>query len=207
MALRFDRMAVENVALYDIMGVEDDINSVQMLGQIAVLLPKGQGELEIDRNWIERQLGPLQGSNFVGAQIQVPAVRFWRYVAEDDKASGNTNEGQNDAPAEQTDMKANLCRQQFNILVPRYEHDVQRTFDSPVELHIVPEDTDMHLPDFYCDAKYVFSLNGQNHTAAWRLYPNRPTDNIVALTDDACHVNEADVRLGDKAVQPDCAAK
>lgn len=35
-------------------------------------------------------LGPLQGTNYVGADIQIPAVRFWRYAGDGDESTGLT---------------------------------------------------------------------------------------------------------------------
>jgi len=80
MALRLDRMADENVALYNIMGIEAGESDGDTLGQLAVVLPEGTTELRLDRNWMVEPLGPLKGTNYVGADIQIPAVRFWRYV-------------------------------------------------------------------------------------------------------------------------------
>jgi hypothetical protein len=82
MALRLDRMADENVALYNIMGIEAGASDGGTLGQLAVALPEGTTELRLDRNWMVEPLGPLKGTNYVGADIQIPAVRFWRYVGE-----------------------------------------------------------------------------------------------------------------------------
>ena len=80
MALRLDRMADENVALYNIMGIEAGASDGDTLGQLAVVLPEGTTELRLDQNWMVEPLGPLKGTNYVGADIQIPAVRFWRYV-------------------------------------------------------------------------------------------------------------------------------
>ena len=82
MALQLDRMADENVALYNIMGIEAGASDGQTLGQLAVLLPDGTTALRLDRDWMVEPLGPLQGTNYVGADIQIPAVRFWHYAGD-----------------------------------------------------------------------------------------------------------------------------
>lgn len=88
MALRLERMADANVALYNIMGIEAGESDGQMLGQLAVVLPGGTSELRLDRNWMVEPLGPLKGTNYVGADIQIPAVRFWHYAGAGDEAAG-----------------------------------------------------------------------------------------------------------------------
>jgi len=88
MALQLDRMADEHVALYNIMGIEAGESDGQMLGQLAVVLPDGTAELRLDLNWMVEPLGPLQGTNYVGADIQIPAVRFWRYAGDGDEGAG-----------------------------------------------------------------------------------------------------------------------
>ncbi len=90
MALRLDRMADENVALYNIMGIEAGASDGGTLGQLAVALPEGTTELRLDRNWMVEPLGPLKGTNYVGADIQIPAVRFWRYVGNGGESTGLT---------------------------------------------------------------------------------------------------------------------
>jgi hypothetical protein len=87
MALRLDRMADENVALYNIMGIEAGASDGDSLGQLAVVLPEGTTELRLDRNWMVEPLGPLKGTNYVGADIQIPAVRFWRYAGNGDEST------------------------------------------------------------------------------------------------------------------------
>jgi hypothetical protein len=88
MALRLERMADANVALYNIMGIEAGESDGQMLGQLAVVLPDGTSELRLDRNWMVEPLGPLKGTNYVGADIQIPSVRFWHYAGAGDEAAG-----------------------------------------------------------------------------------------------------------------------
>jgi hypothetical protein len=110
MALQLDRMADENIALYNIMGIEAGASEGQILGQLAVLLPDGTTALRLDRDWMVEPLGPLQGTNYVGADIQIPAVRFWRYAGggggstelnvrpQPHGASGETDEWQPEGP-------------------------------------------------------------------------------------------------------------
>ena len=87
MALRLDRMADANVALYNIMGIEAGGSDGDTLGQLAVALPDGTTELRLDRNWMVEPLGPLKGTNYLGADIQIPAVRFWRYASDGDEST------------------------------------------------------------------------------------------------------------------------
>jgi hypothetical protein len=87
--LRLERMADENVALYNIMGIEAGSSSGQTLGQIAVVLPAGKTELRFDRGWMVQPLEPLKGTNYLGAAIQIPSVRFWRYAGEKDESTEN----------------------------------------------------------------------------------------------------------------------
>ena len=89
MALRLERMTDENVALYNIMGIEAGGSNGQILGQIAVDLPEGMTELKFDRAWMVEPLEPLKGTNYLGAAIQIPSVRFWRYVGEKDESTDN----------------------------------------------------------------------------------------------------------------------
>lgn len=91
MALRLERMADENVALYNIMGIEAGGSTGQMLGQMAVVLPEGVSELKFDRAWMVEPLDPLKGTNYLGAEIQIPSVRFWRYAGAGDGAAGPNN--------------------------------------------------------------------------------------------------------------------
>jgi hypothetical protein len=89
MALRLDRMADEHTALYSIMGTEAGSSGGETLGQIAVELPDGKTDLKLDRAWMVEPVEPLQGTNYLGAEIQIPAVRFWRYVGENDGSETN----------------------------------------------------------------------------------------------------------------------
>jgi ketosteroid isomerase-like protein len=93
MALSLNRMTEENVALYNIMGIEAGESDGEVLGQLAVVLPDGVAELRLDRNWMVEPLGPLKGTNYFGAGIQIPAVRFWRYSGEGDESTGQENLG------------------------------------------------------------------------------------------------------------------
>jgi len=87
MALRLERFSQEDTALYDVMGTEAGGSTGQMLGQVAVQLPEGKTELRLDRAWMVEPLDPLQGTNYLGAPIQIPSVRFWRYVGENDESA------------------------------------------------------------------------------------------------------------------------
>ena len=87
MALQLERMADEHVALYNIMGIEAGESDGQMLGQLAVVLPDGTAELRLDQNWMVEPLDPLKGTNYMGADIQIPAVRFWRYAGDGDEST------------------------------------------------------------------------------------------------------------------------
>ena len=91
MALRLERMADENVALYNIMGTDAGSSGGQILGQMAVELPDGTTELKFDRAWMVEPLEPLKGTNYMGGAIQIPSVRFWRYVGERDESTENQN--------------------------------------------------------------------------------------------------------------------
>jgi len=97
MALRLERFAQEDTALYDVMGMEAGGSTGQMLGQVAVELPEGKTELRFDRAWMVEPLDPLQGTNYSGAPIQIPSVRFWRYVGENDESA--TSEDAKIAPS------------------------------------------------------------------------------------------------------------
>jgi len=82
--LRFNRMIDENVALYDVMAMNASSHSgdSEMLGQIAVVVPQSRRALELWHDWEVEPLGVLEGTNYVGAKVEVPAVRFWRYAEE-----------------------------------------------------------------------------------------------------------------------------
>jgi hypothetical protein len=81
--VRLNRMLPENIALYDIVGLNANYNSdSQVLGQLVVVLPMGKTELELGRYWDVEPLGVVDGTNGFGANIQVPRVRFWRYTDE-----------------------------------------------------------------------------------------------------------------------------
>jgi hypothetical protein len=81
--VRLNRMLSENVALYDILGLNANYNSdSQVLGQLVVVLPIDRTDLELSRYWEVEPLGVIDGTNSFGAQIQVPHVRFWRYKDE-----------------------------------------------------------------------------------------------------------------------------
>ncbi len=67
MALRLERMADENVALYNIMGIEAGGSNGQTLGQMAVELPDGTTELKFDRAWMVEPLEPLKGHKLHGS--------------------------------------------------------------------------------------------------------------------------------------------
>lgn len=83
MGLRLNRMMSEDVALYDILGMDADGNSTsRMLGQLVVVLPAGRRDLDFGRYWEVEPLGVVEGTNGFGAPIQVPEVRFWRYADE-----------------------------------------------------------------------------------------------------------------------------
>jgi hypothetical protein len=89
MALRLDRMVNESTALYDIMGIEAGSSTGQTLGQIAVELPDGQTVLKLDQAWMVEPVKPLQGTNYMGAPIQIPSVHFWRYAGEPNHPATN----------------------------------------------------------------------------------------------------------------------
>ena len=93
--VRLNRMLFENIALYDIDGLNANYNSdSQVLGQLVVVLPVGRTELEMGRYWDVEPLGVVDGTNGFGAEIQVPQVRFWRYT---DERSRSTQELSGDA--------------------------------------------------------------------------------------------------------------
>jgi hypothetical protein len=79
MALRLNRMLAEDVALYDIMGVEAGASDGEMLGQLAVSLPSGVNDLNLGRSWAVEPLGTLSGTNAFGGEITIPSVKFWHY--------------------------------------------------------------------------------------------------------------------------------
>jgi hypothetical protein len=84
MGLRLNRMTSEDTALYDVMGVNTDSyasGDAVVLGQIAIILPAQQSELELLRGWEVEPLGTVDGTNAFGGHLQVPLVRFWRYAS------------------------------------------------------------------------------------------------------------------------------
>jgi hypothetical protein len=84
--LLFNRMISEDVALYDIMGLiapAEDRN-VKMLGQIAIGVPSNQHQLQTEYDWEVEPLGTMEGTNGFGATLQVPLVRFRRYVTNEE---------------------------------------------------------------------------------------------------------------------------
>jgi hypothetical protein len=81
MAVRFNKMMSEDIALYDVLGwdAQTSVSETQMLGQIAVVLMPGQQRPEASGDWDVEPMGVLDGTDGFGAEIQVPEVRFWRY--------------------------------------------------------------------------------------------------------------------------------
>jgi hypothetical protein len=97
---KFNRMTQDNVALYDISngqggpdfyvtcdGVPDSSphrmecfpSNMHLIGQLAVMVPAGT-EIFVNQNWLVEPMGTLDGTNGLGAPIQVPIVKFWRYI-------------------------------------------------------------------------------------------------------------------------------
>jgi hypothetical protein len=89
--VRFDRMLTEDTAVYDVMALDANNNSdPELIGQLAVLLPSGRGQLELGPDWEVEPLGTVEGTNGFGARMQVPEVRFWRYHGEQQRTPPTT---------------------------------------------------------------------------------------------------------------------
>ena len=85
MGLRFRKMLSEDTGLYDVMGIEGSFYASSdpiFLGQIAVTHSAQNGELEVDHDWRVEPLGTTQGTNALGATIDVPVVKFWGYAGQ-----------------------------------------------------------------------------------------------------------------------------
>jgi hypothetical protein len=85
MGLRFHKMVSENTGLYDVMGIEGSFHASSdpiFLGQIAVTSSAKNGELVVDRDWRVEPLGTIQGTNALGATLDVPVVKFWGYAGQ-----------------------------------------------------------------------------------------------------------------------------
>jgi hypothetical protein len=75
-------MIDENTALYDVMGMSAASGVFDLIGQISIVVPKNRHDLELAYAWEVEPLGTVEGTNYFGAKLEVPAVRFWRYAAE-----------------------------------------------------------------------------------------------------------------------------
>jgi hypothetical protein len=86
--VRFDKMLAENIVIYDVMALNANNNSdPELIGQLAVLLPTGRGQLDLGPDWEVEPVGTIEGTNGFGATVQVPEVRFWRYHGEQQRIS------------------------------------------------------------------------------------------------------------------------
>ena len=78
-SLRLERMIDEHTAIYKILTLQD--GGTAQDGEIAVLLPDSNPPEPL-RFWRVLVEGVLEGTNYMGATIQIPAVRFEGYVEE-----------------------------------------------------------------------------------------------------------------------------
>lgn len=90
LGMRLNRMIEENTALYDVLGINARFggSTDDLLGQVAVIVPADTRNLELDRCWKVEPLGTFEGTNAFGGRLQVPVVRFWRYVEETEVRDG-----------------------------------------------------------------------------------------------------------------------
>jgi len=82
--IEFDRMLTENEALYNVKGLDinDASGGLRTLGQMVVLVPSANSQLNPGRVWLVRPLGVESGTNYFGAVIQTPKVQFLKYADE-----------------------------------------------------------------------------------------------------------------------------
>lgn len=82
--LSFNRMVSPDIALYDVEVISADDSGQYSIGQIAVMtsgdIQSGiAGQLDTLVPWEVEPMGVLEGTNYVGAAIQIPEVVFYRY--------------------------------------------------------------------------------------------------------------------------------
>jgi len=87
--VRFEKMLDEKTALYEVLGYNrvglmsngGTEEGMARLGELAVLVASGTGQLNSEELWSVEPLGTLEGTNAFGAAISIPFVRFdgyWR---------------------------------------------------------------------------------------------------------------------------------
>ena len=77
--LKFNRMVAEDAALYDARGAELGASVMKNIGQVIVVIVKGGQVPNVeDGRWVVERLGAREGTNYLGAPISVPVVRFLR---------------------------------------------------------------------------------------------------------------------------------
>jgi len=81
--LRFNRMLEPQTAVFDVMAQDMTApGELESVGQIIVILPADVSKLDVMKTWVVVPLGTTEGTNYLGAAIRVPTVRFVKYIGE-----------------------------------------------------------------------------------------------------------------------------
>jgi len=81
--LRFNRMLEPQTAVFDVMAQDMTApGELESVGQIIVILPPDVSRLDIMKTWVVIPLGTTDGTNYLGAVIHVPTVRFLKYIGQ-----------------------------------------------------------------------------------------------------------------------------
>ncbi len=80
--IQFQRMLTEDEALYNvkILDMNGAASELATVGQLVVLVPSANSQLDPGRVWLVKPLGVETGTNYFGAVIQTPKVEFLKYA-------------------------------------------------------------------------------------------------------------------------------
>lgn len=217
MALRFERMADQTTALYNIMGVEAGQSSNEMLGQIAIKLPEGEAELKLDRAWMVEPMQPLKGTNYMGAEIQIPYVRFWHYMGEKDGDSSATvnevsSEGSqttaeipnnNPSAASPAEWSSATCKLRFSLFFDNMPSLIKGMAGVQPQTSLLTGTN--NKAQHFCVATFSFTDHEVQKDARYLLQPDRSdNDQIIAVSVDACEFERWYLEHGDRANSTKC---
>ena len=60
--------------------MDNAASGLTTMGQLVVLVPSADSQLNTGRMWLVRPLGVETGTNLYGAVIQTPKVQFLKYI-------------------------------------------------------------------------------------------------------------------------------
>jgi hypothetical protein len=96
------------------------------------------------------------------------------------------------------------CREQFGGIRDYYKELITRAYGSPPTLVVTAAGDDTSSPGYGCVASFQFRRANSFHVAKWIMFPNHSQDQIVAVSSDACDLDERRALVENKWSQDPC---